>query len=81
MGELLDIDTPTAFRENVYLGCGQHDIKPPKAMLADKQALYKNLHADVVINTGEGKPVAEELSEPAHGHTERGVKTGKQHKS
>ena len=81
LGELLDIDTPTAFRENVYLGCGQQDIKPPTAMLADKQALYKNLHADVVTNTGEGKPVAEELSEPAHGHTERGVKTGKQHKS
>ena len=45
------------------------------------QALYKNLHADVVVNKSEGKPVAEELSEPAHGHTERGVKTGKQHKS
>ena len=81
LGALLDIDTPTAFRENVYLGCGQQDIKPPTAMLADKQALYKTLHADVVTNTGEGKPVAEELSEPAHGHTERGVKTGKQHKS
>ena len=76
LGELLDIDTPTAFRENVYLGCGQQDIKPPTAMLADKQALYKNLHADVVINTGEGKPVAEELSEPAHGHTERGGENG-----
>jgi hypothetical protein len=55
LGELLDIDTPTAFRESVYLGCGQHDIEPPKAMLADKQALYKNLHADVAINTGEGE--------------------------
>ena len=35
LGELLDLDIPTAFRENVYLGCGQHDIKPPKQMLAD----------------------------------------------
>ena len=39
LGELLDLDTPTVFRENVYLGRGQHDIEPPKPMLADKQAL------------------------------------------
>ena len=81
LGELLDLDTPTAFRENVYLGCGQHDIKPPKQMLADKQALYKNLHADVVVNESEGKPVAEDLDEPAHGLTERGEKTGKHTKA
>ena len=50
-------------------------------MLADKQALYKNLHADVVVNKSEGKPVAEDLDEPAHGLTERGEKTGKHTKA
>ena len=80
MGELWDFDTPTPFRENVYLGCGQHDIKPPKQMLADKQALYKTLHADVVHNKSEGRPVAEDLDEPANGLTERGEKTGKRNK-
>ena len=43
-------------------------------MLADKLALYKTLHADVVHNKSEGKPVAEDLDEPASGLTERGEK-------
>ena len=76
LGELLELDTPTPFRENVYLGCSQHDIKPPKQMLADKQAFYKNLHADVVLNRSEEKPVAEDLDEPANGLTERGGENG-----
>ena len=45
-------------------------------MLADKQALYKNLHADVVLNKSVGKPVAEDLDEPANGLTERGGENG-----
>ena len=67
LGELLYLDSPTPFRENVYLGCGQHDIKVPKQMLADKQALYKTLHADVVHNKSQGEPIAEDLVKPASG--------------
>jgi hypothetical protein len=77
LGEMLYLDSPTPLCENVYLGCGQHDIKMPKQMLADKQALYKTLHADVVHNKSGGKPVAEDLDEPANGLTERGEKKGK----
>ena len=45
-------------------------------MLADKRALYKTLHADVLHNKSEGKPVAEYLVKPANGLAERGVKKG-----
>ena len=41
-------------------------------MLADKHALYKTLHADVVYNKSEGEPVAEDLVKPADGLADRG---------
>ena len=70
LGEVLDLDEPLALDENVYLGCGQQDVRIPDTYLSDKQDLYKSLLADDVHTTNGLSTPAD--TEPAR----RGVKQG-----
>ena len=46
LGKHLELEPPTPFDENIYLGCGQSNITlPPPIIVAEKQMLYKKRFA------------------------------------
>ena len=58
LGEVLDLDEHLPPDKNVYLGCGQQNVRIPDTCLSDKQDLYKSLLADDVHTTNGLSPPA-----------------------
>ena len=73
LGAKLELEPPTPFDENVYLGCGQENIKAPEQLTKEKLELFTTLFKDELDDESGGKPLARDgLSDTSTKCTERG---------
>jgi hypothetical protein len=73
LGTLLELEPPTPFDENVYLGCGQQNIEAPSQLTKEKLELFDTLFKDKVSDESGGKPLpGGNLSDTSTKCTERG---------